>query len=120
MSVYDQAQLYQPWGLTSRLCSQIWSLVCLEASLDDCLHLRVPSAFLPADGEVALGYIELGYRPVRLFTQFESAHLPLNPCSKQPVVRRRDGWESRKGISQQVGFFEPSLPIQDRAFSESI
>lgn len=66
MSVYEQAQLYQATRLTSHLCSQTRPLACLEAGLDDCPRLRVPGGLLPQSGEIALGYLGLGYRPIPL------------------------------------------------------
>ena len=50
-------------GITSHLCSETEPLACLKASPDGCPRLRVSGGFLSLNGEIALGYLELGYRP---------------------------------------------------------
>jgi len=91
MSVYKQAQLYQHWQPTSRLRSQTQAAACLEACLDGCLRLRVPSTFLPVDGELALGHLALSHRSTYLLTQLRLIHIPLKPCCesrKEPTTFR--------------------------------
>jgi len=54
----------------------LFAVEYLEVEPDGCPRLRVPGGLLSANGEIALGYHELGYRPIPLIQDSNGSWIP--------------------------------------------
>ena len=62
------------------------SPACLEVTPDGCPWLRGPDGLLPLNGEVALGYLQLGYWPIPIVRRRDNRWIPAIPW--KPFQRR--------------------------------
>jgi len=60
-------------------CNRASGGTFLAASLDGCPRARVPGGLLSVNGEIALGHLQLGYRPIPLIRSQDRQWVPAVP-----------------------------------------
>ncbi|HEX9975913.1 MAG TPA: hypothetical protein VGA82_01565 [Dehalococcoidales bacterium] len=69
MNNSDHLQFLDPSGSSAKETR-------LESTPDGCPRIRVPGSLISLNGEIALGYLDLGYRPIPLIRDKNGSWTP--------------------------------------------